>query len=424
MSLQSNTQLFRSEALEAQRGHWLGCISLAQPVRLWLLTLGAGLAAAVLLAFLLLGSYTRRSSVSGQVVPSAGLATVLAPASGVVVDLRVHEGERVNAGAQLAVVAVPRATRDAGDTITALEQRLQRRRDGLQQAHAAQRAQLAAQEAGLQAQLATARQELAQVQVEVATRRAQVQLSQETLQRLRQLQDERYVSLLQVRQQESATLAQVGETQALQRQAVMARRMIAQLQQALGELPAQRSAGEAAHARELAALEQEQVETRARAELVVAAPVSGVVATQLARPGQAVQAGQPLFSVLPEEGRLEAELLVPSRAVGFISPGDRVMLRYHAFPYQKFGHQQGTVARISRSALGPGELAALSGTTQAPEPFYRVTVALPAQGVLAYGQAEPLRPGMLLDADILGDERRLIEWLLEPVWSVRGRVSG
>ena len=69
----------------------------------------------------------------------------------------------------------------------------------------------------------------------------------------------------------------------------------------------------------LAQLEQERMQTQANSALLVKAPVSGVVATQIVKPG-AVQAGQPLLSLLPGDGKLEAELLVPSRAIGFIAP--------------------------------------------------------------------------------------------------------
>src|SRR5690606_12140661 len=127
----------------------------------------------------------------------------------------------------------------------------------------------------------------------------------------------------------------------------------------------------------------------------------GMVATLLAKRGQSVQAGQPLAILLPDDSRLEAELLVPSRAIGFIEEGDAVLLRYQAFPYQKFGHQQGRVARVSRSTINPTE-AGGRGTDLARrgEPFYRVTVALAEQAVIAYGRAEALRPGMLLEADV------------------------
>lgn len=81
------------------------------------------------------------------------------------------------------------------------------------------------------------------------------------------------------------------------------------------------------------------------------------------------------------------------------------------------------MARISRSALSSGELGALTGSAQQSEPFYRVTVSLVRQVITAYGKPEPLKPGMLFDADILGERRRLIEWIFEPLYSLRGGVS-
>ena len=60
----------------------------------------------------------------------------------------------------------------------------------------------------------------------------------------------------------------------------------------------------------------------------------------------------------------------------------------------------------------------------AQEPFYRVVVALRTQTVQAYGKAERLKPGMVLDADILGEKRSLIEWVFEPLYSLKGKLSG
>lgn len=416
--------LFRKEALEAKRGSWLGAISLAQPLSLWVMTGFAAVAALAIGLFLTLGSYTRRSTVAGHLVPAKGLATVLAPATGVISALQVAEGDRVQDGQSLAVVSLPRATVTEGDTATAMGQRLARRQQSLQDTHRAQSQLLAAQAGGLAAQLAAARRELIQLDQEIATRQGQVRIAEETLQRLRQLQADKYVSALQVNQQEAALLQAAGHVQAMQRQATAARRGLAQLQQAQQELPGQRLANKAGFQRDLAALEQEQVETEARGALAVSAPVTGVVATQLVKPGQAVQAGQPLLSLLPGNGTLEAELLVPSRAIGFIEPGDRVLLRYQAYPYQKFGHQQGTVARISRSALNQGEVQTLLGVAAQSEPLYRVTVRLAKQAITAYGKPELLKPGMALEADVLGEKRRLIEWVFEPLYSLRGKVGG
>lgn len=81
------------------------------------------------------------------------------------------------------------------------------------------------------------------------------------------------------------------------------------------------------------------------------------------------------------------------------------------------------LARISRSALSTGELGALMGDAQAGESLHRVTVALEKRSVTTCGNDETLKPGMLVDADILGERRRLIEWIFEPLYSLKGRVG-
>ena len=415
--------LFRKEVLDARRTQWLGTISLAQPLRLWVLTLFAAFAALVIVVFLLLGSYTRRSTVAGQLVPSKGLVTVPAPATGVISQLDRAEGDALQVGQRLAVVTASRATPEIGDTQAALEQGIEQRREGLVSIRAAQRSQLQVQANGLRAQLATARGELVQIEAELVTRQDQSNIAKETLAKLKQLEDNHYVSALQIQQQESTALEYKAQTQALLRQAIAIRRNIAQIEQSLHEVPGQQQASQATLQRDLGQLAQERIETQTRGALVINAPITGIVAAQLIKAGQVVQAGQPLMNLLPEGGDLEAELLVPSRAIGFIEPGDAVQLRYQAYPYQKFGHQLGKVRRISRSALSSSELGALAGNAQQSEPYYRITVTLARQTIMAYGKVEPLRPGMLLEADVLGEKRRLIEWVFEPLYSLNGRLS-
>jgi len=63
--------------------------------------------------------------------------------------------------------------------------------------------------------------------------------------------------------------------------------------------------------------------------------------------------------------------------------------------------------------------AAAPGSTA--EALYRVTVALERQHVIAYGKAAPLQPGMQLDADVLLERRRLVEWMLAPIFTLTGR---
>jgi membrane fusion protein len=53
---------------------------------------------------------------------------------------------------------------------------------------------------------------------------------------------------------------------------------------------------------------------------------------------------------------------------------------------------------------------------------YEVVVALHAQTVVAYGEQRQLRAGTEVEADVLLETRRLYEWVLEPLYSLTGKV--
>ena len=409
-----NAPLFRPEVVQARRQDWLGRISLAQPMPVWVGAVFALLAAGAVACLLLFGEYAHRSRVGGQLVPDLGVSTVVAPTSGMVGRMTVEEGASVARDQALVRIDLPRVAASGADAHTVIGRGLDDRDSSSAQLAQAQLAQLAVQEQGQHRQLAMLRTELGQVRAGIATRDAQVRLGRETAERYREVAASGYVSVVQVRQQEQAMLEMLNARQVLERQATALAREIAGLEQALAGLPAQREAIEATARREHALLAQERYRHEADGGVLVKAPLAGLVAHRFVEPGQAVQAGQPLLSLLPEGARLQAQLQVPSRAIGFIRPGDRVRLRYQAYPFQKFGHQGGRVARISRSAVPP-----VAGAPSS-EPHYRILVALDRQEVLAYGRPEPLRPGMLLEADILGERRKLHEWLLEPLYSLRG----
>lgn len=356
--------LFRPEVIRNHRSARLGGIAISQPLGVWLLTLAAAGMAAAIVAFLLLGSYTRRASVAGQLVPLQGVVTLPAPVTGIVERLDAAEGDAASAGQTLAIIQAPRAMPESGNGGAALEQQIRQQKASLKAAQDAQQQQLRQQASGLNEQLQAARRELLQIEAEAATRQRQTRLAREKLARYQSLEKAGAASAVSVQEQQSAVFEHEAQTQTLLRQAASTRRLLAQLEQALRELPSQRAAARANHARDMAQLEQSEVQVRMDNRLAVTAPVAGVIAAQLVRQGQAVQAGQPLLSLLPGQGTLQAHLLAPSRAVGFIEPGDKVMLRYQAYPYQKFGHHTGRVASISRSALTRSELQALSSVYQ------------------------------------------------------------
>lgn len=422
MSRPASELLFRPEALAAKRHGWLGDISLSQPLSTWVLCGFALLAASSILALMVFGEYTRRSRVVGQLVPDLGLATVVAPVAGVVSAPMPDEGHAVTAGQPLIVVSTARATTDAGDMTAGLLDEIRRRRAGLTQSLDSQSDLFAVQRSGLAMQLRAARLELAQLESAIDVQQKRVGIAGKILDDYRKLHAKTFVSGIQISQQEQAALEQEAALKTLERQAVTLRRNIADIRQAIDELPLQQSVQAAASLTAMAELEQERLQVQAGREVLVAAPLDGLIASRLIERGQSVAPGQPILSLLPSGSELQAQLLVPSRAIGFIAPGDPVVLRYQAFPHQKFGHHPGTVIRISRNSLSPRSAPAFDTGGPSGEPFYRVMVELSAQTIMVYGKPEALLPGMVVEADILGEKRRLYEWLLEPLYSLSGKL--
>ncbi len=116
---------------------------------------------------------------------------------------------------------------------------------------------------------------------------------------------------------------------------------------------------------------------------------------------------------------------MPSRSAGFVTVGAQVLLRYQSYPYQKFGQAEGVVREVSATALRPEEIGAkpvLAPGTRTAESVYRVRVRLARQGIRAYGQDHPLKPGMLVDASLVLERRRIYEWALEPLLTIAGQV--
>lgn len=399
-------------------------MELKRPAKLCLYSGGTFVLLVVVAMALVIRGGNEAAVVGGRLVPVQGMATVLAPVGGVVRWLDADDGKRVVEGDALALVATPRAMPELGDANLALEHGLQQKQDSFVLARDALKEQLAAQATGLHEQMQAARAEAQQIALEIATRREQIRVAGDVLTRRRGFESASAAGLAAAEQQEALVLEYTVQLQSLRRQQAATQRLIAQLKQAMQELPGRQKANDATYAEHLAQLRLDQVENEASAALLVKAPVDGVVVARMVKPGQSVHLGQPLLSVLPGDGRLEAELMVPGRAIGAMAPGDRVVLRYQAFPHQKFGAQHGTIAHISRTAVDSEEASFAPELPAMKEAFYRVTVELANQTIVAHGRLEPLKPGMMLDAQVTGEREPLSDRLLQPMYSFGGWLGG
>ncbi|MEO8186979.1 MAG: HlyD family efflux transporter periplasmic adaptor subunit [Burkholderiaceae bacterium] len=419
--------LFRREALEAKSNAFLGTTVLRPPFSFAAWAAISAVLASVLVTFLILGEYTKRTRVVGITAPDSGVIKLMAPQTGIVIDRRVKEGQAVTAGDILFVLSAERMTAsgtNAAGAQSAMLEQLRLRRDSLRDEIVRQRALVQEQSAQMARRLADLRLEAEQSQREIGTLQTRLASSEKQTSRLEDLARQGFMSELAVQQKREEALDQQSRLQALQRNRFALEREAASLAADLRQLPLKGEQQLAELGRNVALIEQEIAGTEANREIVITAPQNGSVTAILAEQGQMV-GNQPLLTLLPTDAALEAHLFAPSKAVGFVEPGQHVRVRYAAYPYQKFGQYEGTVTQVSRSALAgnelPLQLAALAEQAGA-QGFYKITVALTQASVTAYGKPQPLTVGMQLEADVLQDTRSLIEWVFEPLVSLRGKI--
>lgn len=406
------SSLFRREALDHQRDQWIGHIRLAQPLSLRWLTVLVVAAALAVGSFLYLGHYTRKARLAGELVPQGGLLELRTPQDGVVLERRVREGDRVRRGDVLFVLTLDRSS-GQGETQAAVRRSLDERRRSLQAAADRTLALRDERVAALSSRIRDLTRERALLDERTGLQQQRLQLAEQALAQFESLRDQDFIAPAQLRAKQQDVLDQRERLQALAQEKQQQVRTLAALQAELRELPLQAESQLGEIEREAAGLAGETAQTEARRQQLIRAPQDGVVGALAAEPGQSVAAAAVLARLMPGDAPLLAQLVAPSSAIGFLRPAQPVLMRYQAFPYQKFGAQPGRVLQVSRTPV-PGRPEA--------EPMYRVTVALERQTVQAYGEPQPLLPGMQLEADVQLDRRRLIEWIFEPLLGMAGRV--
>lgn len=411
------SQLFRQEAIDKKKHRLSGVVSLVQPPIFKALALLLVTMTIVALVFLSLGNYTRKETVFGVVQPDSGVIRLSAPQAGIVSELLVAEGQQVEQGQPLLRITSEKHGAQGFELNQSLIQQHQSSITRLtEQLSQQKRKQQLATQALIDEQHSL-QQQLAQLKQQSDIFEQRVLLNQQIIEQISGLAGTGYISDIELKKQKDNLLSLDQQTASINAQRLSLQQKIEQVSSHLAQLPID-------HVRDHNQLKSQLVAAQSQLNAVkqqrlseVRAPASGTVTGLLAHQGKSVEAQQKLLSILPLGSQMQAVIYVPTSAFGFIDKGQTTRLRYHAFPYQRFGIHQGKIDQISANVILPNETD-IPGLISVPS--YRVVVALQTQSIQAYGKNMPLRSGMKLDADIIIEKRSLIRWLFDPVFSIQG----
>lgn len=419
------SSLFRPEALSSQKVDWAGKVVMTTPIGFVFMTFCAFLVGLVLVLFLVWGEYTKRSTVRGQLIPDKGLVQAYTMATGVITEKHVSEGQKVKTGDVLYKISTARYT-NIGSVQEAIDKELAFKRQMIENEITRTKQAQSAEKQSIANTIERLQIDLQRLQGQIALQKHQVAIAKDTLTRYDIAIKSGAVSKRELEAQTMSYNAQLDALTNIEREKASIAQQIKEQGIILSRLENEHEKTLMQYQRTLSDNASDSIQNRANDIIFIKAQVDGVVSVVYADVGQFVDSSRSLASILPDDSQLIAEMYVPSRAIGFIKAGDQVLLRYEAYPYQKFGHAKAEVISVAKTATA-GQLLSTIGTVAtteqlANEPVYIIKAHLDKQSIKAYGKELPLVVGMTLEGDVIHETRKLYEWVLEPLYSITGKV--
>jgi membrane fusion protein len=406
------TQLFRQEAIEAGRHRLVGTVVAAVPPGSRVYTIVAAAVGVGLVALLCFGSYSSRQQVRGVIAFDRGVTRVYPPAPAEIRTIHVRQGQRVAKGAPLLTISLSPGRDSSGEGMAS-----QLAQIAHQDAELARQLELASdlsasERVALMQQRESAAAAIASLERQRSIARDQVALAESDSQRTARIAREGAGSKRQVEESRAALLARRAAIEGIEERLISQREALRGLDAEVEQkrIAALRTRSEIAGRR--AALAEARAGLIRQDHLVLTAPVAGDVGEIIGQIGQRARPDASLVTIVPASSRLEAWLYAPSRAIGFVRPGQPVRLLLDAFPFQKYGAVPGRIVAVSRVATDPG---AIDPGLELKEPVFRVRVRAEEGAMGAPADAGALRQGMTLSANIVLERRRLWEIFFEPV---------
>jgi len=412
--------LFRDEAISAKRARLEGDVVVRES---GFVSYGAYLLPLLAVPFVvstLFWSYARVQQAPGWLTTTQGLVQVRALRAGTIEKLPVSEGDRVAAGAIVAVVRVEEAQPALGETpeaallsfVSVQQQRLDKQIDLARQRGVTESARR-------REQLSALRKELRELDSQLARQAAIVSATWRDVEAAEKLAEKGFSTGREQRNRRALWSEQARDQASLRQQRVALMGRIASSEADLERLPMDLESEIAKLESDRAELAQRAAEIEGRRRYSLVAPIAGRIASLNVRGGYAVDQQRSILTIVPEGAALEAELFLPSSASAFVKAGQDVRLLYDAFPYQRFGAGSGRIVQVSQSSIAAKDAPQPLALN---EPVYVVRVALNDPFVVAFGENVALKPGMTLRANVLLEERSIFEWIFEPIYAVRGRT--
>ncbi|EIO3283136.1 HlyD family efflux transporter periplasmic adaptor subunit [Salmonella enterica] len=412
--------MFRKDFFLQKKNEWLGDVHVSNPVSYRLLGLYSFILFLTLIIFLFFAHYTNREKSQGSIIPEKGIININSNENGFIKDIFISNGMYVKKGTALFSISKEKNAEHYGNTNQFINNQLEKQKHLLIKTINDKKSFLETQKKIKTDYINELKNDKIEIKNQILITQNQSLKMKSILSNMLTLKSKGYVSNLEIQQQENLFLENEKQTKSLKRQLIENTIKLNEQDEFLNRMYNEYKIEENKINQEIFEIEKNMAINKNDEQNIYFAKESGVVSSLLFEKGQSIKAGDTVIAEIPENSKFVVQLFVPSSSIGFIKPGNNVILRYQAYPYQKFGVQHGKVKEISKSIISAKQITDITGNPS-NDPYYKIIIEPEKQYILTYGEKKSLLSGMIVDADIMLEKRNLFEWIFEPMFGLKNK---
>lgn len=417
-------QLFRQQVIDEQINSLHGEVIVTPSLSYVVISGAMFLWFCLVLVWAFNANYARKEQVVGFLKPEGGTVRILGDGEGVIKQVLIKEGDLVIKDQPLFIVNGDKLLADGKSLEYLLLSEYQQQKQNLISQLMRMKKGYHAKLSNIEAQYVLAKENITIIQKQKLLLQEQIDITDRQLLDISNLVNKGHTSSATFDGVKEKQLELTGAFHSLTRKEIEQERITQTLKLEKSMFPNEQADQQNNITFRLNDLARQIATLRGQRAHIIKAPIAGVISNLQAKVGQDIQgrfsSATPLALISQQDDLLVAEIMLPVRAAGFIKIGQKINIRYDAFPYEKFGLYEGIITKISHTVLLPHELDVSLVSIQ--EPVYKVSAKIINAKVSAYGNKFNLKPGMTFSADIRLAQRSLLEWFFEPILTLRGKI--
>ncbi|MBD2822172.1 HlyD family secretion protein [Xenorhabdus sp. 42] len=423
------SDLFRQESIEFQKGKWAGKAIIRKGIPAWFVGFFSLFIIITIILFLVLGNYTRRLTVYGEVTTQPRAINILSHQNGFISKKFVKEGDEVRKGSPIYEIDISRVT-NSGKVNKNSRQELEKQIVNLSNMIENLKKNKKTTLNSLLTQKNKYEESNKKSSEIVENARQGMEYAKNMMESYKNYARRGLITKDQLSIHTNSYYQYQSTYHSLYNQYLQESQQIITLHNDSITKATEFDNQISQYQLQISDIRRQLAETDATGTLIVNAPMDGRIESLSVTQGQMVSEGDSLAQIIPDYGKIYYLVLwLPNSGVPYVSMGDSVNISYDAFPHEKFGQFSGKITSISYIPASVQEMnsyrsSPVKSNENNTESYYKILVLLNQTHFEYQDKILNLSSGMQDKTTLFLEKRPIYQWIVSPFYDIKKSLTG